>query len=69
MNGGTFNGARFVLSYSQVMNGTKLDLEGDFPAIHGMSEPDQLKMINDFFTIIFTEDIATLKARSKAYAV
>ena len=69
MNGGAFSGARFVHSYSQVVNGTKVDLEGDFPAFPGMPEADELKMINDFFTMVFNEDTATLKSRSKEYAL
>jgi hypothetical protein len=45
-------------------NKTKVDLEGTFPVIPGMSEGDELNMIDQFFTMIYTEDAATLKSRS-----
>ena len=68
MNGGAFSGARFTHSYTAIGNETKVDLEGDFPAFPGMPEADELKMINDFFTMVFNEDTATLKKESEAYA-
>ncbi len=40
---------------------TKLDVEGDFPEMAGMSEAHELKMIDDFFTMVFAEDQATLR--------
>lgn len=69
MSGGAFSGARFVHSYTPMGSKTKVDLEGDFPAFPGMPESDELKMINDFFTMVFAEDTETLKSRSEAYAV
>lgn len=63
MNGGAFNGARFVHSYTPMGDKTKVDLEGDFPAFPGMSEAEELKMIDGFFTTVFAEDTATLKKR------
>jgi alkyl hydroperoxide reductase subunit AhpC len=68
MNGGAFDGAKFVHSYTQTGSGTRVDLEGDFPVFPGMQEANELKMINDFFTMVFIEDTATLATRSKAYA-
>ena len=47
--------------YIPMGNRTKLDLEGDFPAMPGMSEADELKMIDEFFTTVFTEDNANLQ--------
>jgi hypothetical protein len=61
MSGGPFDGARFVHTYTPVGGGTKVDLEGDFPAFPDMSEPDELKMIDGFFRMIFAEDMATLR--------
>ena len=60
MTGGTFDGATFVHSYTPIGNRTKVDLEGDFPRLPGMSEADELKMIDGFFTMVFSEDVATL---------
>lgn len=64
MDGGAFSGARFIHSYTAKGNKTKVDLEGDFPAFEGMPEAEELKMINGFFTMTFSEDTETLKARS-----
>jgi len=50
MAGGHFDGARFVHSYTPMGRKTKVDLEGDFPAFPGMSEADELSMINRFFS-------------------
>jgi hypothetical protein len=64
MVGGPFDGARFVHSYTPTGGKTKVDLEGDFPALPGMSEADELKMIDGFFTMVFAEDTATLRSRA-----
>jgi hypothetical protein len=64
MDGGAFSGARFNHIYTAMGNKTKVDLEGTFPVIPGMSEGDELNMIDQFFTMIYTEDAATLKSRS-----
>ena len=61
MTGGHFDGARFVHSYTPLGDRTKVDLEGDFPALPGMSEADELAMIDGFFTTIFGEDAETLR--------
>jgi hypothetical protein len=37
-------------------------LEGEFPAFPGMPEADELQMIDGFFTAVFAEDMATLRA-------
>jgi hypothetical protein len=60
MIGGAFDGARFVHTYTPVDGQTKVDLEGDFPAMPGMAEADELTMIDEFFTMVFAEDTATL---------
>jgi hypothetical protein len=41
-----------------------VDLEGEFPAFPGMAEADELQMIDGFFTAVFGEDAATLRAWS-----
>jgi hypothetical protein len=64
MIGGAFDGARFVHSYTPTGGKTKVDLEGDFPAFPGMSEADELKMIDGFFTMVFAEDTETLRTWS-----
>jgi hypothetical protein len=66
MAGGPFDGARFVHSYTPQGDRTKVDLEGDFPDVPGMSEADELAMIDQFFTMVFTEDMATLQTWSPA---
>jgi hypothetical protein len=69
MSGGAFSGAKFTHSYTEVGGKTIVDLEGDFPAFPGMSEPDELKMIDDFFTMVFTEDSETLKSLPMQHAL
>jgi hypothetical protein len=64
MTGGPFDGARFVHTYTPMGGRTKVDLAGDFPAFPGMPEADELKMIDGFFTTVFAEDMATLRASS-----
>ena len=64
MIGGAFDGARFVHSYTPMGGRTKVDLEGDFPAMPGMTEADELKMIDGFFSMVFSEDTATLRTWS-----
>jgi len=64
MIGGAFDGASFVQTYTPMGDQTKLDLEGEFPAMPGMTETDELKMIDDFFTMVFAEDTATLRTWS-----
>jgi heme-degrading monooxygenase HmoA len=64
MSGGPFDGARFVHTYTPLGERTKVDLEGDFPTLPGMTEADELAMIDGFFTTIFDEDTATLRTWS-----
>jgi hypothetical protein len=64
MKGGPFDGARFKHTYTPLGDRTKVDLEGDFPNMPGMSEADELKMIDGFFTQVFDEDSATLRTWS-----
>ena len=66
MIGGHFDGARFVHTYTPVGDQTRVDLEGDFPALPGMSEADELEMIDGFFAMVFSEDTATLRTWSLA---
>jgi thioredoxin-dependent peroxiredoxin len=61
MIGGAFDGARFTHSYTPAGGSTKVDLEGEFPAIAGVAPADELKMIDGFFTAVFTEDAASLR--------
>jgi heme-degrading monooxygenase HmoA len=64
MAGGHFDGARFVHSYTALGDRTKVDLVGDFPALLGISEADELAMIDGFFTMVFSEDAETLRTWS-----
>jgi hypothetical protein len=43
---------------------TRVDLEGDFPALPGMTEAAELAMIAEFFTMVFDEDTETLRTWS-----
>ena len=65
MTGGAFDGARFVHSYTPSNGRTKVDLAGEFPALPGMSEADELKMIDGFFSMVFSEDAVTLRTWSE----
>src|SRR5262249_19722060 len=49
MSGGPFDGAKFVHSYTDLGDRTRVDLEGDFRALPEMSEAEELTMINEFF--------------------
>lgn len=60
MSGGPFDGACFSHPYTPVGSGTRVDLEGLFPALPGMTEADELKMIDSFFSMVFAEDTATI---------
>lgn len=66
MIGGAFDGAKFSHTYTPVDGQTKVDLQGEFPAMPGMAEADELVMIDGFFTMVFDEDAATLKTWSPA---
>jgi heme-degrading monooxygenase HmoA len=66
MSGGPFDGARFVHSYTPLGERTKVDLEGDFPSLPGMTEADELAMIDGFFSTVFDEDTITLRTWSPA---
>lgn len=63
MDGGAFSGARIRHTYTPMGDKTKVDVEGDFPAFPGMSEADELKMIDGFFATVFAEDTVTLQKR------
>jgi hypothetical protein len=64
MSGGPFDGARFTHSYTPLGGRTKVDLEGDFPPLPGMSVDEELAMIDRFFTAVFAEDAVTLRTWS-----
>jgi hypothetical protein len=64
MSGGAFSGARFIHSYQEIDGKTIVNLEGDFPAFPNMTAADELKMIDEFFTMVFAEDSETLKSRT-----
>jgi alkyl hydroperoxide reductase subunit AhpC len=66
MTGGAFDSARFTHTYTPLGDTAQVDLEGDFPSIPGMSEADELAMIDGFFTMAFAEDTATLRQWSPA---
>lgn len=64
MVGGHFDGARFVHSYTRLGDRTNVDVKGDFPALPGISEAEELAMIDGFFTTVFGEDAETLRTWS-----
>jgi hypothetical protein len=64
MKRGHFDGARFAQTYSSVGGRTRVDIEGDFPAMPGMSADEELKMIDGFFTMVLGEDEVTLRTWS-----
>ena len=64
ISGGPFAGARFTHTYTPIDGRTKVDLDGDFPVLPGMAEADELEMIDEFFTMVFAEDEATLRTWS-----
>jgi heme-degrading monooxygenase HmoA len=66
MRGGPFDGARFVHRYTPLGDRTRVDLEGDFPAMAGVPETDELAMIDGFLTAAFEEDTVTLRTWSPA---
>jgi alkyl hydroperoxide reductase subunit AhpC len=61
MKGGPFDGAQFVHLYTALDGRTKVDLRGEFPVVPGMTEAEELQMIDGFFTMVFAEDQATLR--------
>ena len=61
MIGGAFDGARFTHTYTPADGQTRVDLEGEFPDMPGMSETDELGMIDGFLTMVFDEDTTTLR--------
>jgi alkyl hydroperoxide reductase subunit AhpC len=67
MAGGAFDGARFTHSYTAVGGRTRVDLEGDFPAMPGVSTSDELAMIDGWFTMVFGEDEVTLRSWKGAH--
>ena len=64
VSGGPFDGARFTHRYTPVGGETHVDLEGDFPAMSGLSEAEELAMIDSFFSAIFVEDTESLETWS-----
>ncbi|MEX0985198.1 MAG: hypothetical protein WD096_09130 [Actinomycetota bacterium] len=60
MIGGSFDGATFTHTYTAVDGRTKVDLAGEFPEMPGMTEGDELAMIDGFFMMVFDEDAMSL---------
>jgi len=48
-------------TYTPAAGQTRVDLEGEFPDMPGMSETDELGMIDGFLTMVFDEDTTTLR--------
>jgi alkyl hydroperoxide reductase subunit AhpC len=69
MTGGGFDGARFTHTYTPRGDTTQVDVEGDFPPMPGMSEADELQMIDGFFTMVYAEDTETLRQWTPAHAL
>ena len=61
MIGGAFDGATFTHTYTSVHGETRVDLEGEFPSMPGMTDADELAMIDGFFTMVFDEDTDSLR--------
>jgi len=61
MIGGAFDGARFTHSYTAENGHTRVDIEGEFPEMPGVSEADELAMVDGFFRMAFAEDTETLR--------
>jgi hypothetical protein len=57
-----FDGARFVQSYTALGDRTRVDLDGVFPALLGMREEEELRMIDGFFRTVLSEDTVTLRS-------
>ena len=68
MSGGAFDGARFTHSYTPQGDTTCVDIDGEFPSMPGMSETDELSMIDGFFTMVYAEDTATIREWAPAFA-
>jgi hypothetical protein len=64
MTGGHFDGGRFTFVYTASGEGTKVDVEGDFPVLPGVPEAEELAMIDGFFTMVLAEDVETLRSWS-----
>ena len=64
MSGGHFDGGRFTFSYRSENGHTEVDVEGEFPALPGMSEADELAMLDGFFTTVLGEDAETIRTWS-----
>jgi hypothetical protein len=69
VTGGALDGARFTHTYTPRGDTTQVDLEGEFPPVPGMSEADELQMIDGLFTMLFAEDTETLRRWSPAHAL
>jgi len=61
ITGGMMDGANFTHTYTPMGDKTRVDVEGDFKPIPGVSESEQLKSIDAFFTTAFNEDNANLQ--------
>jgi len=61
MIGGAFDGATSTHSYTSENGSTRVNLQGEFPEMPGMSEADELGMIDGFFSMAFAEDTEALR--------
>jgi heme-degrading monooxygenase HmoA len=66
MSGGHFDGASFTFRYAPLGDRTTVDVDGDFPALSGMSQAEELAMIDGFFTMVLGEDAETVRTWSPA---
>jgi hypothetical protein len=62
MSGGHFDGGRFTFSYRPENGYTEVDVEGEFPALPGMPEADELTMLDGFFTTVTREKGVVVQA-------
>jgi hypothetical protein len=61
VTGGPMDGTRFKHTYTALGDRTRVEMEGDFKAVPGMSEAAQLKFLDDFWAQMFDEDNANLR--------
>ena len=60
-SGGPIDGATMKHTYIPMGNRTKVELKADHRPMPGVSESEQLKMIDEFYTRAFDEDNANLQ--------
>ena len=65
MTVGAFDGARSVRDFTSAGCRTKIDLDGDFPVLPGMTVEDELKVVDGIFSMPYEEGTATIPSGSE----